>query len=437
MTEELIGALARVPGLRVAARSSVFALKGRQLDVREAGELLRAATVLEGSVRRDGQRLQVSAQLIDARDGYLIWGEEFDRDLADVFAVQDEIARAIVDALRIQLMPTSAALVPRRTENLEAYRAYAKGRHFIRMRGGDGTDLAVGLFERAIALDSGYAQAWAGLAEAHTRLAQLGYAPAQEEDKAASIAALAALELDSTLAEAHRALAHIRCAREWKWSEAEREYQRALALDPQDVATHELYGLCLVAQGKFHAARSLFVGAYELDPLQPFTSNLLGRFYLEAGQPDSAIHYLEEAVELGPDLDLAHQQLGHAYLKVGRNEEAIASFLRAAALTGARDSAHLAYAYAVTGRKVEARAILQHLIEANREHPPVVDLALGFSGLGDADEAFRWLERGFDEHAPFMDHIMVASGFEPLRSDPRFTRLLARMGLTPGHGPRP
>jgi tetratricopeptide (TPR) repeat protein len=299
------------------------------------------------------------------------------------------------------------------------------------MRGGDGTDLAVGLFERAIALDSGYAQAWAGLAEAHTRLAQLGYAPAQEEDKAASIAALAALELDSTLAEAHRALAHILCAREWKWSEAEREYQRALALDPQDVATHELYGLCLVAQRKFHAARPLFVRAYELDPLQPFTSNLLGRFYLEAGQPDSAIHYLEEAVELGPDLDLAHQQLGHAYLKVGRNEEAIASFLRAAALTGARDSAHLAYAYAVTGRQDEARAILRDLIEVNRDHPPVVDIALGYSGLGDADEAFRWLERGFDEHSPFMDHIMVASGFEPLRADPRFTRLLGRMGLSP------
>jgi TolB-like protein/Tfp pilus assembly protein PilF len=433
MTEEVINALSGIEGLRVAARSSVFALRGKQLDVRMIGDTLGVGSVLEGTVRRQGNRLRITAQLVSSKDGYQVWSDDYDRELSDVFQVQNEIARSIVTALRVKLIRTTAgpASLAKPTGNAEAYDLYLKGLYLLHSQGVNAVRTALQHFEAALALDPDFARAHSGVAAARARLGVLaGQNPAVELPLAKK-SALRALQLDSSLAEAHVSLAHVLFVWEWNHREAERVFLKAISLDPDDADARWHYGISLLNQKRFADAERQFRTAHDLEPLVPHTSSLLGRFFVATRNADSAIKYLKNAIELGPSLDLAYQQLGHAYLQKDMAREAITAFAKAAELSGPRDSAHLAHAYAITGNRQRAELILSRLLAtASTRYLFPVDLALPLASLGRKDEAFTWLERGLRDHAPFMDNIHVFPGLEPLRADARFADIVARMETT-------
>ena len=436
LTDELIGVLGKVPGLKVTGRTSAFALKGRDLDVRTIADALGVATLLEGSWRRVGTRLKVSAQLVGAPDGAVLWAEAYDRELADVLVVQEEIARAIVAALRPPLGSVREHPAP---TDPATYELYLKGRFIFRTQTGrDGVLQAVGYFEQAVARDPAYAAAYSGLSDAYTRLAIFGYGAPQENFVKAKAAAFQALALDSSLVEAHVSLAHVLLIADFAWAAAEPALRRAIALDPSYTFARAPLAICLASQGRFDEAIAQLNVARALDPLSPSVNNLLGRVYVGAGRPDEAIGILRQALELDPRLDLAHQQLGHAYLQKGMASEAIAAFRHAAALSGPRDTAQLAYAYAVAGQRDEAERTLHALLDSLEPLAPRgpggalhYHVAMAFAGLNDVDAAFAWLERGYVERASFMGWAKAEPGFTHLRSDPRWPALLRRMGLAP------
>jgi serine/threonine-protein kinase len=438
LTDELIGALGKVAGLKVAGRTSTFALRGRAMGARAIAETLGVTTVLEGSVRRSGSRLKVSAQLVSAADDAVLWAETYARELADVFAVQEEITRAIVAALRVELVGSSALggrtrLVGTPPASLEAYELYLKGRHLWNTRlSSEGLRLALSYFEQAVAHDPMYARAYAGISDAHALLAIIGHGRAHDGFGAAKTAAHKALALDDTLAEAHVSLGHVLFVYDFAWDAAERTFRRAIALDPANPAAHYIFAVCLQDQGRFDEAIAEVQAARALDPLSSQVGNLLGRVYVNARRPDDAIRSLREALELNPQSDLAYQQLGHAYLQKGMRGEALTALRQAAGLSGARDAAHLAYAHAVTGAETEARRILAELCNPTSFADVLpFHIAMVYAGLGQRDEAFGWLERGYTERAAFMDGVKITPAFDALHGDSRWASLLQRMGLEP------
>ncbi|MEJ7812394.1 MAG: protein kinase [Gemmatimonadaceae bacterium] len=433
LTDELIGALGKVAGLRVAGRTSAFALKGTRLGVRAVAETLGVGAVLEGSVRRAGGRLKVGAQLVSAADGAVLWTETYDRAFADVFAVQEEIAQAIVGALRGRLGgDAQVVLVHPGTADIAAYEQYLKGQLFFNQRTPAGLRRAVSYFEQAIARDPTYARAYAGLAHAHLVMVVFGNARPTEELPRARAAALRALALDSTVAEAHAALGHLRFVFDWQWAEGLRALDRAIALDPGYAFARQLRGIYLMNRGRLDESATALRDALAVDPLSAAIRMNLGQAYVYAHRPDEAIRHLRDALELNPELVSAHQHLGFAYLQKRMPTEAVAAFAHAAARGGANDSAQLAYAYGITGRRREAEAILRDVLaqQRNRYVQPS-GIVLAYVGLGDRDAAFRWLEQGYGEHAAQMNQLKVHPAYEPLHADPRWAALLRRMRLEP------
>jgi serine/threonine-protein kinase len=439
LTDELVAALGKMPGFKVTGRTSAFALKGRGLSVAAIADTLGVAAVLEGSWRRAGNRVRVSAQLVGADDCAVLWAETYDSELTSVLAVQEQIAGSIVSTLQARLLghvtsPSSTRLA---TADTAAYELYLKGRYVFNTHGGgEGIRQAAGYFEQAIARDPSYAAAYAGLSDAYTRLAVFGYGPSRETFARAKAAACRALALDDTLAEAHVSLAHVVLASEFQWAEAERGFRRAVALDPGYTFARAPFAICLACQGRYgEAIEQLEIGR-ATDPLAPSIGNVLGRVLVCAGRPDDAIRTLRQVLDLNPHLDLAFQQLGHAYLQKGMTTEAIAAFRRAAALSGPRDLAQLAYALAVTGQREEAEQILCGLLDPIAPSTPggsaaalAYHIAMAYTGLGDLDAAFRWLHYGLAERTSFMTGVKSEPGFARLHDDPRWAPLLGRMGL--------
>lgn len=429
LTAELITALSRVPTLKVAARTSTFALKGKNLDLRTIADTLRVNTLLEGSVRRDRERLKVATQLVDPRDNRVLWSATYDRDRRDVFAVQEQIARAIATALSVRLtgsdVPTRLAERP--TEDFEAYQLYLKGQYFVTTRRRAELHRAVQYFVEATLRDPGFARAYAGLSSAYASLGIFGFERPRDVSPKARAAAERALALDPNLGEAHAALAHEQMTYEWNWKASEESFKTAIALDPKYPQARIWYAAFLWGRSRGEEALAQLRVMRELDPLSP-TGLMSGRVYVSSRRPDEAIRDLQETLELNPRSDLALQVLGHAYLQKGMNNEAIDAFRRAAVLSGVRDSAHLAYAYGVTGHRDEGKRLIESLVasDGSRYLPPF-HIALAYAGLGDKDAAFHWLERGYTEHASFMDGLKVTPGLDVLHSDPRFTALLERM----------
>jgi serine/threonine protein kinase/Tfp pilus assembly protein PilF len=429
LTDDLIAALGRVPALTVRPRTSSFALKGTKLAVRTIADTLHVNYVVEGTVRRDQERLKVASQLVDARDDRVVWSASYDRDRHDLFAVQEQIARAIATALSVRLtgsdVPTR--LAPQPTQDFEAYQLYLKGQYFVTTRRRAELHRAVQYFVEATLRDPGFARAYAGLSSAYASLGIFGFERPRDVSPKARAAAERALALDPNLGEAHAALAHELMTYEWNWKASEESFKTAIALDPKYPQARISYAAFLWGRGRGEEALAQLRVMRELDPLSP-TGLMSGRVYVSSRRPDEAIHDLQETLELNPRSDLALQLLGHAYLQKKMNDEAIDAFRRAAALSGVRDSAHLAYGYAVTGHRADGKRLIESLVASDRSrYLPPFHIALAYAGLGDKDAAFRWLERAYDEHASFMDGLNVTPGFEVLRSDPRFAALLERM----------
>ena len=425
ISEEILDALAKVEGLRVVSRTSSFAFKGRNTDVAEIGQKLGVRTVLEGSLRRDGNRIRVTAQLINAGDGFHIWSDTFERELQGVFALQDEITRSIVDGLKIKL---AVAPTQRARPSPEAHDDYLRGLYLSNRS--DEASLRESLiwFERALEKDRNLARAWTGIAKAWLWLADAYVRPLEAYPKVKE-AALRSLALDEQDAEAHCYLGEVKRILDRDPAGEEAEVTRALVIDPNSAVAHLFRSILRAAQGDFESAAKESEAAEKLDPLSPIIVNTAVAHYAAAGRFDDAITTANRMLQVDPNYVYVSPTLAFAHRAKGDWAEAAAIYEKAQEQTHS-PSYGLAMCYAKMGRTAEARRILDQLIELSRQQYVAADrVAAIYVALGEPDEAFRWMERAFDEHsAPFYSHLCFPD-FRPLRDDPRFADLLRRVGL--------
>jgi serine/threonine-protein kinase len=433
LTEELITSLSQVEGLRVAARTSSFQFKGRNPDVREVGRTLDVRSVLEGSVRKSGNRLRIAVQLVNVSDGYQLWSQAYDRELTDVFAIQEEIARAIVEALRVELgVAGGAALSEVPTKDLEAYDLYLKGRFAWNHRSAAALPEAVRYLEQAVARDSGFARAWAALADAYILV--VPYAGASREDTwpKARAAAQRALALDTTLAEAHTSLGYGTMIYDWDWTAAEASFRRAIAAKPNYPTGHQWYADFLLGRGRLEQGLREMQRAYALDPLSLIIGTELGWAYNLVGRTDDAEAQLRRTLALDPNYAHASFNLGLVLLRKEQYAEAIRELRRAIELGGDYDPLNgaLVAAYARSGDHTTARRLLGELVEGSeRGRFGPFALAIAYAALGDNAKAIEELHRAIDQKDIFMPEIFFDPLLHPLREDPGFQQVLERMGL--------
>jgi eukaryotic-like serine/threonine-protein kinase len=428
MTAELITALGRVEGLRVAPRVSSFAFKGQPLDVAEVSRKLNVGSVLDGSVRRSGRRLRVTAELVRASDGARLWAESYDRELQDVFAVQDDLARAIAGALSLRLAGTGHQA--RGTTNLAAYDRYLQAQFFARRYTEPDLRRSLALYEDALAKDSTYAAPWAGIARAWGLL--VDWEPADVTDPRARAAALKALALDSNLVEAHAAMARVLLG-EWDFAGAEQEVRRALSLNPNDDSVLGPYSDILRATGRLDSALVVLRRSRALDPLGPGSAAALGRLLRDIGDYEGAIEECRASIELSPGYSLGEVCLGDALLAAGRPAEALAAFRRAEDYFDYAN-AGIARAEVARGRPDRARRIVGDMKrEAGRRYLAPDVIALAYVDLGEPDSVFKYLEQAYAMHAsPIrLARLTTNRRWDPVRDDPRFAELVKKIGLTP------
>ncbi|MGH9311281.1 MAG: protein kinase domain-containing protein [Vicinamibacterales bacterium] len=432
MAEELITALSRVKGLSVAARTSAFQFKGRRTDIREMGERLDVQTVLEGSVRKIGNRLRVSVQLIKVSDGYQLWSERYDRTVDDIFAIQDEIARAIAESLRVTLKRASgSAMVKQPTTNLDAYHLYLRGRFFLnRLHDLHGSLTAArDCFEQAVRLDPEYASAYAGLAEACNALGYTTCLPAPVASQAAMVAAGCAVELDPTLAEAHTALGWTKTLFAIDIATAEADFLRAIEIAPSHAPAYGYYSMLLCGFGRFDESLAHAERARQIDPLWLIMPFIVCHIHICARQFERAERQMRELMALDPNLDGAYWYLSSTLAGQGRIEEAIAVQEKGVQLVRRAPFfvALLAMWYARGGRSMDAEQLLLELV--NGGHCSPVWLGMVCGELGHKTRAFDYLEKALDEHDDQISFMAVDHRFDSLREDARFETLLRRVGL--------
>jgi eukaryotic-like serine/threonine-protein kinase len=434
MTDELITALTKVEGLHVASRTSVFALKNQREDVRAIGARLNVSAVLEGTVRKAGNRLRITVQLSSASDGRTLWSERYDREMADVFAIQDEIAQTIVRTLRTTLLGDIGNTTPvRYTENVKAYSLYLKGRFWWNRR--TQADIAEGLryFEQAIAEDPDYALAYSGLADSYALDLDYRGVPVVEGMERAKAMARKAIALDETLAEAHTSLGWVTFIYDWDWPAAEREFSRAIRLNPRYSTARQWHAWLLVAMGRFDEAQAEGRAAIELDPASVSIRRSMGWLHYYARQYEPALDNLRRALAMNPTAEETHRLLGLVYLQQGMYDDAAASFKEAVASSDydVMALAGLGHVAARRGRVDETRAILNDFYERSKTSyvSPVALCGLHVA-LGEPDDAFGWLEQAYRERRGWLAYLKIEPILDGLRNDPRFSRLVERMRLT-------
>jgi serine/threonine protein kinase/Tfp pilus assembly protein PilF len=439
LAEDIIDALTQVPGLRVMARTSSFAFRGKEADVREIGARLNVEHILEGSVRRAGNRIRVTAQLVKASDGYHLWSQRFDREMTDVFAIQDEISQAIVEKLRLRLA-TDRPLIKRYTENLAAYDLCLKARYQLLKMTPEGREAGRRYCEQAIALDPNYALAHVMLAESFFWSAFWGSTDPRKAFAGAKSAALEALRLDDTIADAHSALGTVLGSGEFDWPGAEREFQRALELSLSTAVVRYDYAWCyamwfLFPLGRVEQALAEIRRALELDPLDPFYNSLLGHLLHSLRQFEPAVAQLRHAVDLEPTFSFSYWLLSVTYRQIGRLEEAIAAAEKANQFSGgnALTLGTLGGLYGQAGRTAEARQLLKELTARRQStYAPASALASVLSGLGERHESLEWISRGIEERDPIVVTALKPSPtYDALRSHPAYPALLRKMNLEP------
>ncbi len=439
MTDEITSRLGAVSGLGVISRRSALRYAGTDLSTREIGEELGVAYILGGGVRWAGDaggtnRVRITPELIRINDDTQLWSETYDRVIEDIFEVQSEIAGQVIEQLGVTLLEGERMpLTARPTENLEAYTLYLKSRHFWDMRTAQNINTSLTYAQQAVELDPGYSLAHVAIANTWIFRGWYSVLAPKETFPKAKQAVLKALEFGDMLAEAHASRAHIYLEFDHDWEAAEREYERAIELNPRYPTTHQWYGGYLSAMGRHEEALREAETARELDPLNLIINTWVGLRHYFAGRYDVAIEEYEKALELGPDFQPAHWHLGWALEQTGRYEEAIAEAQQAIDLSGGSPLyiASLGHAYAKAGRDEEARETLDRLEQESRtRHVSAYHTAVIHGALGDADEAFRWLDRAYEEQAPWIGYLRVDPRIdERLRSDPRFDALLQRARL--------
>jgi eukaryotic-like serine/threonine-protein kinase len=433
VTDELIDALSKVEGLRVASRTSVFALKGKPQDVRSIGVLLGVAVVLEGAVRTAGDRMRITAQLTSTDDGRLLWSQRYDRAVGDVFALQDELARTIVDTLRATSFADLAeALPPRRTTSTKAHSLYLRGRYAWNKRTQEGVAEGIRYFEQAIAEDPRYAAAYTGLADSYALEGDYRSTPVTEGFEKAKRYARTAIELDETLAEAHASLAWSLFIYDWDWAGAEREFRRAIALDPRYSSAHNWYAFLLISRGRIDEALVEGHIALEVNPASVSIRRSIGFMYFYARRYDQAEHHLSRALTMDPTAEETYRVLGLTLAQTSAFDAAERTLREAMELPGAGTYtlATLGYVLARAGKRADAEALVGQLhVVAKHEYVSPVAFATLHIGLGDWDEALTWMERAYADRRGWMAYLNVGPILDPLRAQPRFQALVTRMGL--------
>jgi TolB-like protein/Tfp pilus assembly protein PilF len=431
ITESIINILSQLPRLRVMARSTVFRYKGREVDPQQVGQALGVRAVLVGRVLQRGESLIVRIELVDVANGWQLWGEQYNRKFADILALQEEIAREISGNLKIKLTgEEKERLAKRYTEDSEAYRLYLKGRYYWNKYTKEGLTKAIEYFNQSIELDPGYALAYTGLADSYYRLSN-AYSPPKETLPKARTAAIKALEIDDTLAEAHASLGLIKMYHDWDWAGAEHHYRRALELDPRSVLAHQRYGNYLAMMGRLEESIAILKRGQELDPLSLLTSSLIGLTLYLSRQYDKSIEQHGRTLDMDPNYLVARVSLGVAYTQKGMYEEAIAEFQKAGDLEGQAETvAELGYVFAVSGKRSQAQEMLDELKERS-EHAFVspYNVAKVYVGLGEIDLTFEWLDRAFEERSEWLIWLKVDPKLDCIRSDSRFRKLMQRIGF--------
>lgn len=433
MTDELITDLAQIRALRVVSRTSVMTYKGTRKPLPEIARELNVDAVVEGSVSRSGDQVRITAQLIQLPVDKHLWAQSYQGNLSDALAVQNQVARAIADEIRVEITPQEqAALKNAKKIDPEAYEAYLKGRYFWNQRTADGLERAVDYFNQAISKDPNYASAYSGLADTYALLGDWQYAamaPGEAMPKALS-AARNALKLDDTLGEAHASLAFCLEGFDWDFMAADKEFRRAIDLNPGYATAHHWYAWHLSLLGRDNDAIAEMEKAVSLDPVSPIVNADLAELLLIAHLPDESIKQSRKTIELIPGFAFAHNQLAQAYIEKRMYAAAIAELKEAIRLGGDNPIfvANLARAYVGSKRRADAAALLEDL--RNRsvpKSPHLVEIAMIYVALGDKDQAMVWLEKGFEER--FNPGVLERPCFDELRSDPRFQDLIQRIGL--------
>jgi len=433
MTDELITDLAQISALRVISRTSVMAYKGARKPLPQIARELNVDAVVEGSVLRSGDQVRITAQLIEASTDKHLWSQSYEGELRDTLALQSRVASAIADQIRINLTPQEqAALKNIRVVNPGAYESYLKGRYFWNKRTADGLKVALAYFKQAIEEDPKYAQAYSGLADTYALLGDWQYAvmTPKEAFPKAKAAAIKALELDSTLGEAHNSLAFVLDGFDWDFDSAGKEFQRAIELTPGYATAHHWYAWHLSLLGRFDDAIAEMRKAENLDPLSLIINADLAELLGLAHSYDESIRQSRKTIEMDPNFALAHNQLAQAYLQKDMYDEAVAELQEAVKLSGDSPTciANLARAYVASGKRSEAIKLLGDLKKrSNPGYSNAAEIAMIYASLGDVDQAMNWLEKGYEER--FNPGVLLRPGFDPLRSDGRFRNLLHRVGL--------
>jgi serine/threonine protein kinase/Tfp pilus assembly protein PilF len=432
MAEEIIDALTHVEGLRVVARTSAFSFKGKHEDMREIGKKLSVGSLLEGSVRKVGKRVRISAQLINVADGYHLWSEKFDRDLSDVFAIQDEISLTIVEKLKVKLLgDEKEKMLKRYTSNLDAYDLYLKGRYHWNKRTPEALKKAMAHFQEVIRKDPDYALAYAGLADCYSMLEQVNVLPPKKAFSKAKALACKALEIDETLAEAHTSLAYVLWFYDWDWVGLEREFRRAIELNSNYATAHQWFAMALMYLGRTSEAIPEIQRALELDPLSLIMNTAAGWVYIYAGQEEKALKHAQRTLDIDPTFGFAHKIFAHINERCGRYDEAVEGYLKANAFAETltrQEVTSLRKAYTSSGWTGYLRKRLEiQQPKAEQGKVPSYDIACLCARLGDTEKAIEWLSRAYEERNPGLAGLLTDDAFNKLRSDPGFIEIMKKM----------
>ena len=433
LTDGILNSLAHLEGLKVCARSSSFQFRGKDVDIKEAGKKLGVRTVLEGSVQLEKDRIVITANLINVKDSINLWSAKYDENIDNIFALQDKIVNAIAEKLEITLLQNEGQVAAKKpTTSIEAYELYLKGRSFWNLRTPPDLKKAIDFFEQAITIDTLYAAAYSGVADCYTALGYGSFIAPKEAFPKALEAATKALALDSTLAEPHASLGYYNFYYEWDWAAAEQEFRIAIALNPNYELGYDWYGYYLTAMKRYDEARVILEKAKELDPLSvPITTDI-GFSVLYSGDYDLASKKLQTALQMNPKFLLAHIWMGRTYQAKKMYPEAIAEYKITLELSmnWPVALAVIGNVYGVSGDKANAQKILDTLAAlSSKKFVTSYGVATVYTGLGEKDKAFEWLNKAYDERSNWLVWLKADPRWAPLRMDKRYIELVNKVGL--------